>query len=101
MSQKIIFGLAALVIASLSGWLGWRWMHPADKACTKSIALCKPPNPEKAMHDCIDVMADVHHRLGGAIERMAGHCMVEAETCNESLACLSHADRVANGMKSK
>ena len=71
------------------------------RACAKSIALCKPPNADKAMKDCRELMADIDQRLGGAMERMAGHCMVDAENCNDSLSCLSHADRRANEMKVK
>jgi hypothetical protein len=101
MTSRIIFALAALVLVGMTGWLGWRSLHPAEKACRRSVALCQPPEAEKAMHDCRELLADVSHRLGGTVERITGRCMVDAESCNESLACLAHADRVANEMKKR
>lgn len=97
MRQGIIFGLAAFVIAGMTGWLGWRWLHPADKACAKFVELCK--RPDTAIDQCREQMKDIHDRLGGSIERLTGHCMVDAQNCNESLSCISHADRRANEMK--
>ncbi len=99
MTQRIIFGLAALIIVGMTGWLGWRWLHPADQACAKFVQVCKRPDSAKQM--CLEQMKDISDRLGGSIERMTGHCVVDAENCNEALSCISHADRRANEMKQK
>jgi hypothetical protein len=99
MTEKIIYAVAALVIVSFTAVLGWRHFHPQERGCARSIALCKPPDSEKSAKQCREVLTDIGQRLGGSIERMAAQCMLDSENCNESLACLSHADRRANALK--
>ena len=97
--SKVVFGIAAAFLIAFSAWMGWYKLHPQERGCAHSIALCKPPDGVKAAKDCREVLSDLRQRRGGSIERMAANCMLESESCNESLSCLSHADRRANELK--
>ncbi len=101
MTARIIYGLAAAVMIFFTVWLGWRKFHPQERGCLQSIAWCKPSDPAKAKADCITMLDDVGKRLGGSIERMTAECMLESMNCNESLACMAHADRRANELKQR
>ena len=98
-APRIVFGLAAALLIAFSSWMGWYKLHPQERGCAKSIELCKPPEHDKAKKDCRDVLDDIAARLGGSAGREAANCMLASETCNESLSCLSHADRRANELK--
>jgi hypothetical protein len=99
MTAKVIYALAAGVILFFTVWLSWRHYNPDARACKKSVALCKPPDTAKSLEECRNILEDTKGRLGGSIARMAAHCMIESESCNASLSCLSHADRRANELK--
>jgi hypothetical protein len=99
MTQKIIFGLAAALLISFTALLGWRWLHPQERACAASVKVCKPNDAARAITTCREALDDIHTRLGSSIERSTAECMLGADTCNESLACLAHADRRANESK--
>jgi len=101
MTAKVIYGLAVGVLLFFTVWLSWRYLRPEERACRKSVQLCKPRDSAKSIEDCKNILEDTKGRLGGSIERMAAHCMLASESCNESLACLSHADRRANELKKK
>ena len=99
MTAKVIYGLAAAVMIFFTAWLGWRKFHPQERGCLQSIAWCKPADVEKAKVDCLGILDDIGQRLGRPNERLAAQCMIDSANCNESLACLAHADRRANALK--
>ena len=99
MIAKVIYVLAAAVMIFFTAWLGWRRFHNEERGCAQSIAWCKPAAVEKAKADCIAILDDIGQRLGRSNERLAAQCMIDSANCNESLACLAHADRRANALK--
>ena len=100
-TSRIIFVIAGAVVVAFSAWMGWYELHPQERGCAHSVALCKPPDAVKADKDCRDVLDDIGARLGGSESRSTAQCMVDAQSCNESLSCMAHADRRANGMRRK
>jgi len=95
MSARIVFALAALFVVAFTVWMGWYELHPQERGCAHSIALCKPKDSAAAEKSCRDVLADIGGRLGLWQGRATAQCMVDAQSCNESLACMAHADRRA------
>jgi hypothetical protein len=95
MSSRIVFGLAALFVVAFTVWMGWYELHPQERGCAHSIALCKPKDLVAADKDCRDVLADIRVRLGLLQSRSTAQCMLDAQSCNESLSCMAHADRRA------
>jgi hypothetical protein len=99
MTAKIIYALAAAVMIFFTAWLGWRRMHNQERGCLQSIAWCKPAAAEHAKQECLSILDDIGERLGRSNERLTAQCMIDSMSCNESLACLAHADRRANALK--
>ena len=85
-----------MLALALLGWIGWRWLHPEERACAKVVKLCAPPDAAKSLDECRTLLGDEKQRVGAARARTMAHCALDSDDCPQVIDCLYKAGRKNN-----
>ena len=85
--------LAVLVASLFGGWLGWRYLHPDERACAKVAKLCETRDREKSLAECRALLDEERRRVGAAGARAEAHCALNSDGCFQALDCLYRAGK--------